>query len=58
MKPRNSSELGDLASSLLAIEEWLRDHCEARHADVMADVIKDAYRIIDDLYDEAVSRET
>ena len=46
------TELDELATQLCAVEDWLRDKCEARHHEDMADVIGKAHQVIDDLYDE------
>lgn len=53
----SSQELGDLATQLCAIEDWLLNGCEARHADDMADVISKAHLVIEDLYDEQREKE-
>lgn len=47
----SAAELSELATNLCALEEWLREHCTARHATDMADVVDKAYTVIDDLYD-------
>ena len=47
----SAAELSELCLNLLAVEEWLREHCPARHATDMADVVDKAYTVIDDLYD-------
>lgn len=47
----SAAELSELCLSLLAVEEWLREHCPARHATGMADTVGKAYTVIDDLYD-------
>lgn len=46
------TELGELAAHLSAIEDWLRDSCDARHHEDMADAVGKAYQVVDDLYDE------
>jgi hypothetical protein len=48
-----AAELADLASDLGLIEDWLRQDCTARHAEDMADVIHQAWGVIDDLADAA-----
>ena len=53
----SAKELSELATNLSAIEDWLRDKCEARHNDDMADVVGRAFQVIDDLYDEQVELE-
>lgn len=49
----NKAELGELATNLVRIEDWLREDCTARHSEDMADVVHQAFEVIDDLYDEA-----
>jgi hypothetical protein len=53
MSVYSKSELGHLAGQLIAVEEWLREQCPARHHDDMADVVLKAYEVIDDFHDEA-----
>ena len=45
-------QLEELSLNLSAIEDWMREQ-PARHADDMADVIHQAWQVIDDLSDEA-----
>jgi hypothetical protein len=47
------AELAELATDLSAIEDWLRQDCTARHNDDMADVVRKAFAVIDDLAGEA-----
>lgn len=49
----DKAQLGELATNLSSIEDWLRQDCTARHSDDMADVVRQAFEVIDDLYDEA-----
>ena len=48
----SAEQLGDLSTRLSAIEDWLREKCTARHAEDMADLVHEAWQVIDDLYDE------
>jgi hypothetical protein len=43
--------LEELALNLSNIEDWLRDSCTARHNDDMADVVHQAWQVIEDLSD-------
>lgn len=49
-------DLGQLATSLSAIEDWLRQDCTARHNEDMADTVREAFNVIDDLSDGAPAR--
>ena len=46
----SADQLEEMSLKLDSIEEWLRECCEARHADDMADVIKEASQVIYDLF--------
>lgn len=47
------TDLGQLATALSTIEDWLRQGCTARHAGQMADRVHEAWSVIDDLADQA-----
>jgi hypothetical protein len=49
------SELSELALNLGAIADWLRNKCDARHHEDMADVVDKATLVIEDLYDETAA---
>jgi hypothetical protein len=53
----SAAQLDELLTHLGAVEDWLREKCEARHADDMADLVEQACRVLDDLYDEQVRLE-
>jgi hypothetical protein len=57
MSTYSAEEISELSKNLGAVEDWLRDHCEARHADDMADLVEKAVQVLEDLYDEAIERE-
>jgi hypothetical protein len=52
-----SDELGRLSTDLINVEQWLRESCTARHAERMANAVESAWKIVDDLFDEAVAKE-
>jgi uncharacterized protein YecE (DUF72 family) len=48
----SAEQLNELATNLCAVEAWLRESCTARHNDDMADMVEQAWHVIEDLYDE------
>lgn len=52
MSVYSAEQLSELATHLSSIEDWLRQDCTARHAEDMADVVHQAFQVVDDLYDE------
>jgi hypothetical protein len=52
-----SGDLSDLLGELSGIEDWLRDSCDVRHHERMADEVHRAWSILDDLYDIQYDRE-
>lgn len=53
MTRTSSPDLHDLATRLSSVEDWLRDTCEVRHHEDMADAVLEAFHIVDSLADVA-----
>ena len=49
-------DLNQLATDLSTIEDWLRQDCTARHNDDMADVVHEAWQVVEDLCDDTGTR--
>src|ERR1700691_6620374 len=47
--PMTAHDLNQLATDLSTIEDWLRQDCTARHSDDMADVVHEAWEVVEDL---------
>ena len=47
-----AEDFSKLSTDLSSIEDWLRDHCTARHAVDMADAVHKAWLIVDGLADQ------
>jgi hypothetical protein len=44
--------LAELATNLSTLEDWFRQDCTARHAEDMADIVHEAWSLVEDLCDE------
>src|SRR5271156_633216 len=51
------AKLVNLSTNLSAVEDWLNEKCSARHADEMADVVHEAWQLIDELYDACAAEQ-
>jgi hypothetical protein len=54
MSVYSAEQLSTIAQNLGAVEDWLNDKCEARHAEDMGDICREAIEVIEDLYDEKI----
>ena len=57
MNVYSAEQLSELAMRLGAIEDWLLEKCEARHAADMAGIVGQAVQVLEDVYDEQQERE-
>jgi hypothetical protein len=53
----SAAQIGLVSQNLGAVEDWLREKCEARHAEDMADVIAKAIDMLENFYDEQAEKE-
>jgi len=53
----SAAQIGLISQNLGAVQDWLAENCEARHADDMAEVVGKAIDVLEDLYDDMSERE-